>query len=1098
MASSPEQTALNAYLAEVRRVRGTGAGTSEQSFYPALNRLLSELGQLTTPKRRALSNPAGIEGDFPDVALYEEASVVLALPLEAKPASTPITAIVGSAQAARYARSFGGGRVLVTNLWQFAVAQLDATGVLIAYDTIDLVSNESDLDASPAVSAPVAVKLVSILEAACSTRATLQKPRAVAQLLAYHASLARDAVLLVGDRDALLEPVSETLRRGLGMRLDDEFLVPTVVQTLTYGLFAAWLSAESPADFDWMSASYRLEVPVFADILHAIMRPTFIRKCDLTGRLAAAARVLQWVDRPAFLAEFEGAAIEYFYEPFLAHFDAHLRDALGVWYTPADIAAYQVARADHHLKNDLGVPEGLADESVIILDPAVGTGTYLAAVLRHIYKTHVDRGEPSSIAADRTLRAALSRVIGFEILPAAFVICHLHLGRLLAGIGVPVPPDRRLRVYLTNSLLGWSIPPEQTGLPIPDFEAEIAAAQHVKTQEPILVVLGNPPYHGFSPVDNEEERQLLLPWITAASRDWGLRKHRMGDLYVRFWRMAMQRIVDLSGRGLVSFITNRKWLGGRSYPSMRAAVARGFDVIAVADLHGGTHDTSSPGDESVFTTSTAAGIRVGTAIVTAVRRGHHDSGDVATLVARDFRGAAGYKRATLATLASGNVDEGFTARPISAARRYKFTDDAEGDFPSLDEYFRDVWSAVQPVRDDAVVALDRALLEARMTTYFDSRVSYSDLVRDYPAFAVTRARYDGPVVRSRLHASSAYDTHRIVRFLYRPFDVRWLYWEPDHKLLNEARRELMFHWVGIPGQECLVATASPRRPGAALPLASTAVPCWAAADPDARALPRLRAAHPEDAETTGLFATTTRREVLSNIAQPWIGATRGVGVTGNDVEVGDVVYYALLAITYSPLWLRQQAVETDDYAQVPLPSSAGDLAGTADLGRRIAALLDMDTPVPGVTTGTIEPALRPVAVPDPVRADPTLTYGQRATSGGRYVATAVSGDILWDLSGGWRNVPADVWEFRASGHQPLPKWLSYRVGTTLSAGDREAVMHICRRIAALLALGPLADDLYRRAALDPLVAAVPAVSTLESGEAEAFREAPATAPESAE
>lgn len=168
-----------------------------------------------------------------------------------------------------------------------------------------------------------------------------------------------------------------------------------------------------------------------------------------------------WVDRDAFHARFEGGAIEYFYEPFLARFDKDLRDQLGVWYTPREIAEYQVARADHHLRDDLGLPRGLVDESVYVLDPACGTGTYVSAVLRHIYDGHVANGEPTEVALSRTIDAASSRVIGFEVLPAAFVIAHLHIGRLLARLGAGTIGDR-LRIYLTNSLTGWPphSPPE--------------------------------------------------------------------------------------------------------------------------------------------------------------------------------------------------------------------------------------------------------------------------------------------------------------------------------------------------------------------------------------------------------------------------------------------------------------------------------------------------------------------------------------------------------------------------------------------------------------------------------------------------------------
>ena len=121
-----------------------------------------------------------------------------------------------------------------------------------------------------------------------------------------------------------------------------------------------------------------------------------------------------------------------------------------------EIAEYQVARADYHLKEDLGIAQGLADSNVIILDPACGTGTYLATVLRHILATQLSNNEPESVSVSRVRDAALKRVIGFEILPAAFIISHLHISRLLRQMGASVEDDERLRVYLTNALTGWA------------------------------------------------------------------------------------------------------------------------------------------------------------------------------------------------------------------------------------------------------------------------------------------------------------------------------------------------------------------------------------------------------------------------------------------------------------------------------------------------------------------------------------------------------------------------------------------------------------------------------------------------------------------
>lgn len=567
----------DAYLREVARVRRTQQATPETSYYPAVNSLLTGLGQLGRPRRSALSAPRGVDGQFPDVALYEDGSNVLAVPIEVKGAEPELDAIIRSAQARRYARTFGGGRVLVSNLRGFALAELDPlTDRLVERDRVELVAAAADLGvASPQVLQGSAERLAVMLESASTTRAALRDPALVARLLAYHGEQMNRAIRAAANPTRLLEAVQSSLRDGLEMELDERFLVPTVVQTLLYGLFAAWLDCPDPQDFEWVSASYTLAMPVYADMVHAILTPKFVRQCNLVPHLADAARVLSWVNRDAFVTAFEGGAIEYFYEPFLAQFDAGLRDRLGVWYTPRQIADYQVARVDHHLRVDLGIEQGLADPTVLVLDPACGTGTYLTAVLRRIHQTHLRNGEPEAVAAQRTAQAASDRVIGFELLPAAFVVAHINLTRHLAALGVAVPSNRRLRVYLANALTGWGSDPRQPPpMPLPDLEAEIRAALEVKAEDPVLVVLGNPPYQGYSAAETAEERALMSPWTADLLHRYGIRKHRLGDLYVRFWRVGLQRIADLTGRGVVSFITNRTWLGGRSAPLMREDLAR--------------------------------------------------------------------------------------------------------------------------------------------------------------------------------------------------------------------------------------------------------------------------------------------------------------------------------------------------------------------------------------------------------------------------------------------------------------------------------------------------------------------------------------------
>lgn len=1058
--------AIEEYLRTVRDVRASGGGTAERSFYPALQALLDSLGELLSPKASALTDPAGRSGDFPDLVVLDKKSSVLALPVEVKPPSTHKTVadLLGVDQGKRYASTFGGGWVLLTNVRLFLLARLASSGNLEEVMHAEIVAAESDLDVAGRPLVDPADRLLALLELGTEPRATLTHPRQVADHLAFHAREMVEAIndAARGKPAQLLSAVHEIFKSGLEAELDEEMFVPTIVQTLVYGLFASWLSTEDD-DFDWQSAAYRVDVPLFAEVLHACLSPKLIRKCNLVPRLAGAAGVFERVDKDWFSKQFAGSAIEYFYEPFLASFDPHLRDRLGVWYTPSEIAEYQAARCHHHLRHDLGIDAGLADDQVIVLDPASGTGTYLAAVLRHIYNHHVKNGEPHAISADRVRAAALTRVVGFEILPAAFVISHLHIARTLESMGAGLREDERLRIYLTNSLTGWDPLKDNPKMVLfPDLEDELASARAIKQSEPVLVVLGNPPYEGYSTAQTEEEENLVKPWTAPLWPMWGIRKHRLNDLYVRFWRIGVERIAALTGRGVVSFITNRQWLGGRSYPAMRESLLHSFDRIVVDDLHGGYHDRSHSGDESIFTTKIAAGIRVGTAIVTATRTVDHDD-DVATVQGRDLRGRANDKRQQLRNYSAGGIDDGLVDRTPSRNRAWRLTEDPAGDFPLLGDYFDFFLSGVQPVRDEAVLSEDRAELELRFRDYFNKSIDWEDLISAHPGFGITRRRYDGRRVRNKLLSSSTFNASRVVRYLHKPFDARWMYWEPEHKLLNEARAELQPYWLTVDKQTTLVCTQTRRREGAARPLVGGQVPGFAAMDPDCRALPLWK-----PADTTGLLEGQLGHgkpaDIRPNIRKPWIEAAKAAGVPGTKNQVAEIVFYAIAGICVSPDWLDAQPIADSDFPTVPLPDSADGLRTAADLGRRYGALVDPDVAVSGVTTGAIRPELRGLAVPDAVQEDPVLSEGRLGFHGGHFEQN----DLRWGDTGAWRNVPDGAWELRLGGFQPISKWLSYRVGQLLTAKDRQYVTHLVRRLAAIEALFDEANAIYRRTAAAPL------------------------------
>jgi predicted helicase len=271
-----------------------------------------------------------------------------------------------------------------------------------------------------------------------------------------------------------------------------------------FSAWVLWARKHPPASkdrFDWNLSARLLKVPVIRKLFYEVAEPGQLENLKLNEVLDWTASVLNRVDRGSFFARFEESqAVQYFYEPFLEAFDPELRKQLGVWYTPHEIVQYMVARVDTVLREELGLADGLADKNVFILDPCFGTGSFLVEVLRRIHTTLKERGDDALIASDMK-DAAKNRVFGFEILPAPFVVSHLQLGLLLDQMGASMSGTERAGIYLTNALTGWEPPkgPKQH-LIFSELEEERDAAEHVKQNAPILVILGNPPYNGFAGV----------------------------------------------------------------------------------------------------------------------------------------------------------------------------------------------------------------------------------------------------------------------------------------------------------------------------------------------------------------------------------------------------------------------------------------------------------------------------------------------------------------------------------------------------------------------------------------------------------------------
>ena len=403
------------------------------------------------------------------------------------------------------------------------------------------------------------------------------------------------------------------------------------------------------------------------------------------------------------------------------------------------------------------------------------------------------------------------------------------------------------------------------------------------------------------------------------------------------------------------------------------------------------------------------------------------------------------------------------------------------DGPALPDLFPTSFPGVKTSRDTFLVDVVLARLKARVADYFNAGLSHEEIGRRYPSVMSTTARYDAHAVRDALLKRGGPTEPGFIRYAYRPFDNRWLYWEAETKLLDEKRADCKPHV--FKGNQWLV-LQNKARPDLSPPLAISEIGDLNQMNSGVYCVPAcLRA--------SGLGLGNDGGQCRPNLS---LAAQRYLERLGADVEE---LFHHVLAVLHDTTYREANAdALRAEGPRIPLPGwpdgdapgAADELAASAARGRELAALLDSDTPVPGVTTGALRPEIAAIAVPATVGGgnmagdDFALTAGwghlgqgdavmpgqgrvverpytadERAALGGAAVTLGETTlDIHMNDRAYWRNVPSAVWGYKLGGYQVLKKWLSYRERKVLDRPlSPEEVQHFAdtaRRIAAILML----------------------------------------------
>ena len=809
---------IDTYIRQINEDLQTGHAR-EHAYRPALVQFMNSIDGVQT-----INDPKRSEHGNPDLAFLSDTDKDIILGYaEAKDLSVNLNKVENSEQMRRYA---GYDNLYLTNYIEFRFFKNGEK-----YQTIEIAKiADGELKYIPENFERLLNELKAFIE---QKPERIRSSKRLAQIMGGKARRIRDNVFLFiqkGDdeRNQELERIYGMMKAILVNDLSEDDFANMYAQTLVYGLFIARYNDKTPEDFTRQEARDLVprSNPFLQKFFDHIVGPDFDKRLVyIVDELCDAFRVSDVKELVhEHLRGLEQSAddkdpVIYFYEDFLKEYDPALRKRMGAYYTPVPIVRFMVKQVDEILKKDFGIKQGLADASrhdtnsrrktyhrVQILDPAVGTATFINEIIKYIYQSF--KGQegrwPAYVKED-----LMPRLYGFELMMAPYTVAHLKLGMTLMETGIN-DFGTRLGVYLTNSLEPGLLAEKKVDFGLAHaVSEENRIASEIKTKKPIMVIIGNPPYSGHSSNDTEYANGLIEKYRVEPGGRQRLRERNskyLKDDYVKFIAMAEEMIKD-NREGILAMITNNGYIDNPTFRGMRWHLSNTFDKIKILDLHGSLkkQETTPEGDrdENVFD------IEQGVAILLAVKTsnlaksleasppkeltmGIQDDAYPAQILHSELYGKRSQKFKMLENKIQWTefqVDPGhYTYVPLKNPKLRK----EYNAFVFLPDLFKDGTHGFKTHRDAFAVAHNPKIIDERI----------EDFLSDQPDAAL-QEKYNLPSkgvwhiarARERLRNQSIQERSAyIVPCLYRPFDAMFTYL--DEVVSNRPRALFKAHILG--------------------------------------------------------------------------------------------------------------------------------------------------------------------------------------------------------------------------------------------------------------------------------------------------------------
>jgi len=901
---------------------------------------------------------------------------------------------------------------------------------------------------------------------------TITSPAKLAEMMAAKARLLQNILeqVILSDektqKNTSLRDQYSTFKRNLIHDLSPKEFADIYAQTLAYGMFAARVHDTGENHFSRRKAAEL--VPKSNPFLRKLFQHVagYDTDCRIKSTVDNLADVFRAADAEKLLKNFgkntQTDPVIHFYETFLAEYDPKLRKARGVWYTPESVVKFIVRAVDDILKTEFDLAQGLADTSktkisiaeqgnggkktekevhrVQILDPACGTGTFLAETVRHIYESNFRavQGAWEGYVEDHII----PRLSGFEILMASYAMAHLKLDMLLRETGHISEKDRRFHIYLTNALEEHH--PDTGTLFASWLSEEANEANRIKREAPIMIVLGNPPYSGESANKGKWIEKLMEDYKKEPGGEEKLREKNskwISDDYVKFLRCG-QHFIEKNGEGILAFINPHGYLDNPTFRGMRWNLLKTYDKIYTIDLHGNSKKKEvcpdGSRDENVFD------IMQGVSINIFVKTGKKKEGELGRVFHFDLYGKREEKYAFLRKnrlkqvafkrLPNAKPDYFFVPKNFDLRKTY-----TKGF--SVSELFTVNGTGIVTKRDSLCIGDTEEYCHNAASDIlhlpkdeFYRKYRLPEDVRDW--------RYEWAVKDIQDHELNISHVRKIN---YRPFDTRYIYYTGRSRgFMGWPVLAIMQHFlkgknVGLAlckqfktGRQYVHSFVTNRIIESSYVSNRTSeitsvFPLYLYSDADAQ----------QNADTNPERTPNLNMKIVQQIA-------KGIGLTFTPekkkgkstfapIDILDYIYAVLHSPTYREKYKEFLKI---DFPRVPYPDDAKTFWKLVQFGTELRTVHLLENPKVEKFITVYPQAGDNIITRCIGKKDFEITDRKRKTGRVRINDTQY-----------FDNVPLTAWEFYIGGYQPAQKWLKDRKGGKLDFAD---ILHYQKIIAALM------------------------------------------------